>query len=143
MGEHDISALIAWCGTFAENNSHISKTILCHSVVFVNARSCFNSCSAASLAGTRNISHCATQRCNTLEYMDPAAHGALLAHCKPLAATAPPIAVSPTQPSVSASKPDSSSEGLSGSGGALLCLQLESSRNDGIGNQLCCNKQTA
>lgn len=43
MGEHDISALIAWCGTFAENKSHISKTILCRGVIFVNARSCFDS----------------------------------------------------------------------------------------------------
>lgn len=79
MSEHNISALIAWCGTFAENESHISKTILCHQVVFVNARSCFNSCIAASLAGTRNADHCATLWYSTLERMDLAAHGALLA----------------------------------------------------------------
>ena len=102
--------------------THISKFMLCRLVVFVNARSCFNSCIAASLAGTRNTDHCASRLRSTLARMDLAAHGALLARCKPPAATAPPIAVSPTQPAVSASMPDSSWEGLNGSSGALAKL---------------------
>ena len=54
--------------------------------------------------------------------MDLAGHGALLVRCKQQAATAPPIAVSPTQQAVSASKPDSISAALSGSSGASTKL---------------------
>ena len=63
-----------------ERITHISNFMLCRLVVFVNARSCFNSCSAASLAGTRNTDHCATLWYSTLEHMDLAARGARLAH---------------------------------------------------------------
>lgn len=79
MGEHDISALIAWCGTFAENKSHISKTILCQVVIFVNDAACFNYSRSASLAGTRNTVRCATRSRNTAARRGLEVRGALLA----------------------------------------------------------------
>lgn len=63
-----------------ERITHISNFMLFRPVVFVNACPCFNSCSAASLAGTRNTVRCATLRHSTLARMDLAAHGELLAH---------------------------------------------------------------
>lgn len=62
-----------------ERITHISNFMLCRLVVFVNARSCFNSYNAASLAETRNTVRCAILSRNTAGRMDLVVRGALLA----------------------------------------------------------------
>ena len=63
-----------------ERITHISNFMLCRLVVFVNARSCFNSCDADSPDGTRNTARCASRLRSIAGHVDLEARGARLAH---------------------------------------------------------------
>lgn len=139
MGEHDISALIAWCGTFAENESHISIFMLCRPVVFVNARSCFNSCRADSPGETRNTVRCASRLRSIAGHVDLEARGARLAHGE----MAPRKSLRPASgrwpPRCRQSTTGTSSAAGRGSG-ALSAPQREPSGQDGVGYRFRCSQ---
>ena len=63
-----------------ERITHISNFMLCRPVVFVNACPCFNSLGSDSPDETRNTVRCASRLRSIAGHVDPAGHGARLAH---------------------------------------------------------------
>lgn len=115
-----------------ERITHISNFMLCRPVVFVNARSCFNSCRADSPGETRNTVRCASRLRSIAGHVDLEARGARLAHGE----MAPRKSLRPASgrwpPRCRQSTTGTSSAAGRGSG-ALSAPQREPSGQDGVG----------